>query len=99
FQDENFTARVSVAPVLTEGPFRDAPAPRADDWSGQVRGPHHDLRAVVDGELPNGVDDGGLQMQRHPALGEADSTRTLDWAFESHAEQGDDSDAQSIAMT
>ena len=43
--------------------------PRSDDWGGQVRGPH--LGLSTDGA--SGLlaeDEGGLQQQRHPGLGE-----------------------------
>lgn len=38
FEDQNFVERVLPSPALIDGPCADRPAPRADDWSGQVRG-------------------------------------------------------------
>lgn len=71
YEDRNFIARVSEAPALGEGPYNDRPAPRSDDWGGQVRGPHSRLVAAVDEEtgLLEG-EEGGLQQQRHPGLPE-----------------------------
>src|ERR1700727_1644192 len=40
YEDRNFTTRVAAAPVLAGDNYRDKPAMRPDDWSGQVRGPH-----------------------------------------------------------
>src|SRR5690606_25196502 len=69
YEDRNFTERVLRAPTLSKFGYPDKPAPRPDDWSGQVRGtderllPSNDqsARLAVDGE-------GGLQQQRHPGL-------------------------------
>ena len=72
YEDRNFTARVAPAPPLSDGAYRDTPAPRPDDWGGQVRGPHHRLAAAADDdETAGSVDDeGGVQQQRHPGLPE-----------------------------
>src|SRR3546814_9137975 len=37
YEDRNFTSRVMPPPELSDGCWRDHPAPRSDDWSGQVR--------------------------------------------------------------
>ncbi len=50
YEDGNFTTRVAAAPVLAENGYRDKPAPRPDDWGGQVRGPDLRLAAAVDEE-------------------------------------------------
>ncbi len=65
YEDRNFTTRVAPAPVLAEDGYADKPAPRPDDWGGQVRGPHIRLAAAVDEEAGLSEDDGGLQQQRH----------------------------------
>jgi type IV secretion system protein VirD4 len=70
YEDRNFTTRVLGAPVLCDGLYADRPAPRPNDWSGQVRGLHTDLAALVDGDASLDEDDGGMQLQRHPALAE-----------------------------
>jgi type IV secretion system protein VirD4 len=36
FEDRNFRARVQAPPVLGDGVYADRPAPRPDDWTGQV---------------------------------------------------------------
>jgi type IV secretion system protein VirD4 len=70
YEDSNFTARVFAAPTLATDGYRDKPAPRPDDWSGQVRGPHARLVAAADDEGSLSEDEGGLQQQRHPSLPE-----------------------------
>ena len=67
YEDRNFTPRVLSAPELEADVYRDRPPPRADDWSGRVRG---QVQSLAQGE-PNSVqprDDGGRQLQ--PELGE-----------------------------
>jgi type IV secretion system protein VirD4 len=69
YEDRNFTVRVLPAPALNDQAYADRPVPRSDDWGGQVRGPH--LGLSTDGA--SGLlaeDEGGLQQQRHPGLGE-----------------------------
>ncbi|MBS0471308.1 MAG: conjugal transfer protein TraG [Proteobacteria bacterium] len=75
YEDRNFTTRVLGAPVLADGGYADRPAPRPNDWGGQVRGLHTGLAALVDGDTGADEDDGGMQLQRHPALAEADHDR------------------------
>jgi type IV secretion system protein VirD4 len=71
YEDANFIERVAPAPDLSLGGYRDRPAPRGDDWSGQVRGTDDRLNTVVERELGAvGSSDGGLQQQRHPGLPE-----------------------------
>ena len=75
YGDRNFTARVADAPLLSDGAYRDKPAPRPDDWGGQVRGPHLRLVAVADGAAGIAEEEGGLQQQRHPGLPEEGDAR------------------------
>jgi type IV secretion system protein VirD4 len=70
YEDRNFTTRVFPAPVLSERGFLDRPKPRPDDWGGQVRGLHADLEAAADEKAGDAEDEGGLQRQLHPGLGE-----------------------------
>ncbi|WP_442755617.1 conjugal transfer protein TraG [Methylocystis sp. JAN1] len=74
YEDANFTERVLPAPPLGDGPYADRPAPRADDWSGQVRGTDERLMPS-DEEDPRSMllDEGGPQQQRHPGLAEDDA--------------------------
>ena len=69
FEDRNFRVRVAPPPVLAGGgDYPDRPKSRVDDWSG--------LRSVPDTRLGKADDDakededGGLQQQRHPGIGE-----------------------------
>jgi len=74
YEDRNFTERVLPSPALIDGPYADRPAPRADDWSGQVRGTDERL-LPSDENYPRSVllDEGGPQQQRHPGLAEDDA--------------------------
>ena len=75
YEDRNFISRVADAPVLADGVYHDKPASRPDDWSGQVRGLHIRLAAVVDEEGGLAEEEGGLQQQRHPGLPEEGVTK------------------------
>ena len=77
YADRNFTARVKPAPELTDGPYRDRPVPRRDDWSGQVRGLHAELLQAAEAAeaMPDVSDEGGLQQQRAP--GGEDGVRSI----------------------
>ena len=76
YEDRNFTSRVAPAPGLAADGYRDRPAPRPDDWGGQVRGLHLRLAAAVDEEAGLAEEtEGGLQQQRHPGLAEEDVTK------------------------
>jgi type IV secretion system protein VirD4 len=68
YENRNFISRVADAPALGGGEYRDKPAPRSDDWGGQVRGLHVRLAAAVDEEGGLADEEGGLQQQRHPGL-------------------------------
>ncbi|MHA7774676.1 conjugal transfer protein TraG [Roseibium sp. M-1] len=70
FEDENLSGRVLPPPGLkADGPYRDRPPPRPDDWSGAVR---MNTAATADPQEHEtfgfGEDDGGLKRQ--PELGE-----------------------------
>jgi type IV secretion system protein VirD4 len=67
YEDHNFTTRVLPAPELADGPYRDRPAIRSDDWSGQVHST--DARLESDPEamqVDASTSNGGLQCQRTP---------------------------------
>ena len=71
YEDGNFAGRVLPAPVLVDDGYSDRPAPRADDWSRQVRGLDFRLVRSPAGEATDPFtedDEGGLQ--RHPGLPE-----------------------------
>jgi type IV secretion system protein VirD4 len=75
YEDRNFISRVADAPTLADGVYHDKPAQRPDDWSGQVRGLHIRLAAVVDEEGGLAEEEGGLQQQRHPGLPEEGTSK------------------------
>ncbi|WP_265519137.1 conjugal transfer protein TraG [Nitratireductor luteus] len=69
YEDENFTGRVLPAPEMAIGDYADKPDARPDDWGMDVRKP--DMRlAVEDDEKSTFIDEGGMQQQRGPGLGE-----------------------------
>jgi len=68
YEDRIFRARVLAPPVLGEGPYVDRPTPRSNDWGTFVRRPDARLENRDGG--PDEEGEGGLQQQRHPALGE-----------------------------
>ncbi len=72
YEDRNFTQRVLASPHLSEGGYEDKPAPRPDDWSGQVRDTDDRLMPSDEECTRRGslVEEGGLQQQRHPGLAE-----------------------------
>jgi type IV secretion system protein VirD4 len=101
YEDRNFISRVTDAPALAGGDYRDKPAPRPDDWTGQVRGFHVRLAAAVDKESDVADDEGGLQQQRHPALAEESVTKPVDPEHEADlglAENESDTAADKNAM-
>jgi type IV secretion system protein VirD4 len=65
YEDPRFAARVLPAPGLDAAGYRDLPAARADDWTGQVRAT--DARLAGEAETDEGADTGGLEQARHPA--------------------------------
>lgn len=69
YEDWNFDDRLAPPPVLEGGPYVDRPAPRSNDWGSFVR--KQDARLVRVAEVVEAEsEDGGLQQQRHPGLGE-----------------------------
>ena len=99
YEDRNFTSRIADAPALGDGRYVDAPAPRPNDWGGQVRGLHEELAALVDAETNGADDDGGMQLQRHPALAEADAPLQPEPDSQRDADQDDESDSQNTTIT
>jgi len=69
YEDENFTERVLPAPALNDGDYADKPETRPDDWGKQVRKADSRLAAEDDAKSTS-TDEGGMQQQRHPGLGE-----------------------------
>ncbi|TRO91262.1 conjugal transfer protein TraG [Glycocaulis profundi] len=93
YEDRNFTRRVAAPPELAEGDYRDRPAPRADDWSGQVRGPHVQLAADAEDDVAADEEAGGLQQQRHPGLPEQNPVERAHDEPEQDAAREDEGDA------
>ena len=73
YEDRNFRDRLAAPPRLGAGIYADRPQARADDWSGLVRVPDDRLGKAEDGNAAQ--DEGGLQQQRHPGLGEEPATK------------------------
>jgi type IV secretion system protein VirD4 len=68
YADRAFKDRVLPPPMLGTSVYLDRPAQRSDDWGRFARNP--DARLARDDSQMPGEDDGGLQQQRHPGLGE-----------------------------
>jgi type IV secretion system protein VirD4 len=68
YEDRNFCDRVAPPPELASGDYADRPQNRTDDWGGLVRAP--DTRLARADDDAKADEDGGLQQQRHPGLGE-----------------------------
>ncbi|HEY5237374.1 MAG TPA: conjugal transfer protein TraG [Rhizomicrobium sp.] len=90
FEDRNFTDRVCPAPILANGPYCDAPTPRADDWSGQVR--NLDVRLQTADATVEASGDGGLE--RSPQFDPHEAT-SLEIDASEIANEQDDADAHS----
>ncbi|MFA7604933.1 MAG: hypothetical protein WCY29_18220, partial [Novosphingobium sp.] len=75
----------------------DRPAPRPDDWSGQVRGLHDGLIAAAEeeGAAFDEESEGGLQQQRHPGLAEEQPAQPVE--REQDSTPGDDEDSDPAA--
>ena len=69
YEDQNFTVRVAPPPVLGDGAYADRPKPRSNDWGKLACRPDARL-ARADDAANAESEDGGLQQQRHPGLGE-----------------------------
>ena len=95
YEDRNFTSRVIPPPKLSDGCWRDRPAPRPDDWSGQVRGLHEKLAIEAEDDGLGEDGEGGLQQQRHPGLPEEQSVKPTELAPE--VAPGDDDDSDPVA--
>ena len=75
YEDPTFKARALAAPTLSDGPYRDRPTPRLDDWSGLVR--ERDPRLEQGADAAHD-DEGGLQQQRAPDLAEVSITPAVE---------------------
>jgi type IV secretion system protein VirD4 len=69
YEDRNFTARLAPPPVLADGTYADRPPARSNDWGSFARRPDARLARAEEGAETDS-EDGGLQQQRHPGLGE-----------------------------
>ena len=87
FEDRNFSERVLPAPVLGAGIYADRPRQRSNDWGRFARLP--DVR-LAHAEADGTGEDGGLEQQRHPGLGEDAIVRPLE--LETAAQPGMDDD-------
>jgi type IV secretion system protein VirD4 len=76
--------------------YHDRPAPRPDDWGGEVRGLHDGLipAAEDEGAALDEDSEGGLQQQRHPGLEEQAETPS---EREPELTPGDDDDGDPVA--
>ncbi|MEI9850159.1 MAG: conjugal transfer protein TraG [Sphingomonas sp.] len=70
YEDRNFVARLTPAPLLTVGAYADRPRRRADDWSGLGGKVDARLAAATDSEERVEDQDGGVQQQQAPGLPE-----------------------------
>ena len=68
YEDRNFRERIAPPPQPAPGDYPDRPQARPNDWSGLVRAP--DTRLGKPDDDAKADEDGGLQQQRHPGLGE-----------------------------
>jgi type IV secretion system protein VirD4 len=69
YEDPNFRDRLLPPPQLASGAYADRPRRRPDDWSGRICG-RDDRLGPNESEPVAVTDEGGLQQQRHPGLGE-----------------------------
>jgi type IV secretion system protein VirD4 len=98
YEDGNFSVRVLPSPKLATDRYRDCPASRPDDWTGQVRTMDPRLAAVLAKEIgeAGAEDEGGLQ--RHPGLPEAEAVRPTEAAADDLAQVLDD-ESDNIAQS
>ena len=75
YEDPTFKARALPAPALSDGPYRDRPTPRPNDWSGLIRERDPRLEQGADA-APE--DEGGLQQQRAPDLAEVSAAPVVE---------------------
>ncbi|MEA3016576.1 MAG: type secretion system protein VirD4 [Sphingomonadales bacterium] len=76
YEDRNFTARLLAPPALAGAVYSDRPQARSNDWGSFVRAP--DRRLAVEAEGAAEEEEGGLQQQRHPGLGEEAPARAVE---------------------
>ncbi|MCC6912284.1 MAG: type IV secretory system conjugative DNA transfer family protein, partial [Rhodospirillaceae bacterium] len=99
YEDRNFIERVIAAPVLNDGTYKDRPAPRGDNWTGQVRG--MDVRLATAAAGPQDADDdGGLARSVH--LGREPVRRPRDpqgELFDEQAAPRDDAPKRRFGLT
>jgi type IV secretion system protein VirD4 len=69
YEDRNFIARIAPPPALADDHYTDRPKARSNDWGSFARKPDARLARAEDAAETE-AEDGGLQQQRHPALGE-----------------------------
>jgi type IV secretion system protein VirD4 len=81
YEDRNFQSRIHPAPGLLQdnsgtspAAYPDRPARRANPWDGIKALP--DLRLAGQSNDERDADEGGLQQQRHPGLGEEAKPQT-----------------------
>src|SRR3546814_18041464 len=55
---------------LNDGDYADKPETRPDDWGKQVCKPDTRLATPDEARIAVSADEGGMQQQRHPGLGE-----------------------------
>ncbi len=65
YEDRNFTGRLLPPPVLSDTPYADRPAPRADDWTGRAVAVPAASSPLPPG-LVGGDGDGGLRRATEP---------------------------------
>jgi len=95
YEDRNFVQRVMPTPQLSEDGYRDSPAPRRDDWSGQVRGVHIELSRPLDKEFGPA---GSEELQRQPKFDEKPVEPARKPSVETTLTDDDDPVADSHAM-
>jgi type IV secretion system protein VirD4 len=79
YEDRNFQARLLAPPVLADEVYADRPVARSNDWGSFVRAPDRRLAADIEGEALE--EEGGLQQQRHPGLGEEAPAKAVEPAL------------------
>ena len=98
YQDANFTRRVAPAPLLGDGPYRDRPTARSNDWGRFARLP--DVRLQPADDVVIGSEDGGMQQERHPGLASEAPVKVAEPAHDpmAVADDADDLAADQRAM-
>lgn len=92
YQDRNFASRRLPPPVLADDGYQDRPAPRPNDWEGQVR--TVDVR-LADALVPEGEAAAiGLGLDRHPSV--ADVAKTVPAPETPAVEEAPDEDSDPV---